>query len=284
MCGFGHEPRAGDAHRGAAARLGRTGPRDVVALRLRGDPADRRRPSDARGRLRGHHLPDARPGLPRPYGASAAQVDHLVRFAGRRPRRGGPRGDRPRALPEPYAQLAGQLHRLETGLGQAPRGGTLLPHRPLPAAGRLHRLPPLGASVDEHQRPFGADPLGLPGGAPGRFRGRLVRHSARDDPRGRSLDRRSVPDRCRHGAAAGHPGRDPDLVPRRRSAEQCLLAQCAGGGRSGCHGRHERRGLRRDRHAEGRSAVARQYLRSRQPHPPKSRATASCSASTARGS
>lgn len=54
-------------------------------------------------------------------------------------------------------------------------------------------------------------------------------------------------------------------------AQQRLFAQRHGGGRDRRDGRHERRGLRRHGHPESRSAVARQYVRPRQPHARKPR-------------
>ena len=250
MHGLIDQSVAGDAHRRPRGGMGRTGPRNVVALRLRGHPPHRRRrPPDERGPLDRHHLPDARAGLPRRCGASAPQIDHLVRFAGRGDRRRGAGGSRPRFLPRPYAQLAGQLHRLEAGMGRPQRAGAVRPGRQVHAPGRLHRLPPLGPDRHQRERPLGADSVGFRRGAPRRLRRRPLRHSARDDPRGGRLDRHAGPHRRGDRAAAGHPRRDPDFVPRGRPAQQRLLAQCDGGGRDRRHGRHERRGIRRGRHA-----------------------------------
>ena len=266
MRGFGHQPRGGDAHRSAPERLGRAGPRNVVALRPRRHPADRRETPHARGGGHRHHLSDARTRGALRGGRTAAQVDHLVRLPGRRDRRRGPRRDRPGVLPGTHPQFAGQLHGVETGVGEAQRTRNLCENPQVHAPGRLHRLPSFGADVHEHKRPFGADSLGFQGGAPRGLRGRPVRHSPRDDPRRRRFDRHSGAHRRRDGTRAGHPGRHAHLLPRGRPAQQRLFAQRHGGGRDRRDGRHERRGLRRHGHPESRSAVARQYVRPRQPH------------------
>ena len=99
--GLVDQPHNGDAHRDPARRMGGAGPRNVVAVHRRRDPRYRLAPPYERGPRHRHHLPDARAGLSRPRrGAGPAQVDHLVRFAGRGNRRRGAG----RARPRPFLQ------------------------------------------------------------------------------------------------------------------------------------------------------------------------------------
>lgn len=152
----------------AAERLGRAGPRNVVALRLRRHSnhcgAGLR---DERRGVGGHHLPDARTGLSRQAGPSAAPLDHLVRLARRGDRSRSAGRHRAGVLSRAYAQLTGQLHCVETGVGQAQRTRRIRADIQIHAPRRLHRLPPFGTHVHLRQRPFGADTLGLRRGAGG---------------------------------------------------------------------------------------------------------------------
>ena len=267
MRGLVRQPRDRNAHRIAAERLGRAGPRNVVALRLRrhSDHCGAGLCDERRG-VGGHHLPDARTGLSRQAGPSAAPLDHLVRLA-RRGDRGRSAGrHRTGVLSRAHPQLTGQLHCVETGVGKAQRTRHIRADIQIHAPRRLHRLPPFGTHVHLHQRPFGADTLGLRRGTAGRLRGRMVRHSAGDDPRSRRLDRHGGPHGRSGRTAAGHPRRHSDLLPRRGPAQQRLFAQRHGGGRSRRDGRHERRGIRRHGQTPSRPAVAREYLRPRQSH------------------
>lgn len=103
---------------------------------------------------------------------------------------------------------------------------------------------------EERRADFVADRYGIP-------------HAMIPTPTFRSAFRRTPTPR-RNASWASRPARPSPTA--RATSQQRLFAQRHGGGRDRRNGRHERRGLRRHGHPESRSAVARQYVRPRQPH------------------
>ncbi len=260
--------------------MGRAGPGGVVDAGRRGHAhGDRQERPSGRGR-RGHRhlLPDARARPGRSRAAGPAAGHHLVRRAGGGDRRARVQRNRAPVVPGPPAEFARQLHRLEAPLGEGAGAGPVRVRRHVHAPRRLHRHAPDRPRRDDRVRAVGGDPLGLSRRARLRGRARRLRPVAIPDPRSGADVRRSRSRDVAGRRRTGHRPRRPGGVPRRRSAEQRVLAERARARRGRGHGRHVGRRLRRRRSGGLGQRVARQHLPAREPRAGRAPAGACCCA------